>query len=108
MMFEKRPQSRNVFWIEQQLFAAHGTDQRRILFKLLLRELDSFTKNPETLQLLDNLVSQCRTRVDRQREIIAEDERAGRDTKESKFLLVTMLTTLALYVERYARISMRC
>ena len=55
--------------------------------------------------LLANLVSQCRTRVDRQREIVAEDERAGRDTTQSKFLKVAMLTTLALYVERYARIQ---
>ena len=76
-MFEKRPQSRNVFWIEQQLFAAHEPSSGD-LFKLLLRELDSFAKKLETLQLLENFVSQCRTRVDRQREIIAEDERADR------------------------------
>ncbi len=108
MTFERRPQSRDVFWIEQQLFTTYQTEQRRSLLKLLLRELDSFAHDTETLKLLENLVLQCRTRVDRQREIIAEDERAGRNTKESKFLLVTMLTTLALYVERHARISRRC
>ena len=99
MTFERRPQSRDVFWIEQNLFATYETEQRKVLLKLLLRELDGFAHDTETLKLLANLVSQCRTRVDRQREIIAEDERAGRDTTESKFLKVTMLTTLALYVE---------
>jgi uncharacterized membrane protein len=108
MMFQMRPQSRDVFWIEQQLFTTYQTEQRQSLLKLLLRELDSLAHDTETLRPLENLVSQCRTRVDRQREIIAEDERAGRDTKASKFLLVTMLTTLALYVERHARISRGC
>ena len=82
MTFERRPQRRDVFWIEQQLFTTYQTEQRLSLLKLLLRELDSFAHDTETLKLLGNLVLQCRTRVDWQREIIAENARAGRTRYE--------------------------
>jgi len=98
-------QDRNVAWIERQLFVTYDAEQRRGLLKLLLRELDGLAQDAEHCRLLAQLVQQTRARLDRQREIVAEHARNGDDTALPKFLLVTVLTTLALYVHRYGMLS---
>lgn len=47
-----------------------------------------------------------RARVDTQHEKIAELKSTGHDTTHAKFLLITMLATLALYVDRYRILSL--
>jgi len=108
MFTERRPQHRNIFWIEHELFATHKTKQQKTLLKLLIQEEDAFAQDVETLGLLEHLIAQGRTRIEHQREMIARHERAGLDTGHSKQSLAGMLATVTLYVERHARISKRC
>jgi hypothetical protein len=88
---------------EKQLFVTSDTKQVKTMLRLLLQELDGFAPYKDC-RLLENLIFQSRARVDGQRERVVQESRTGRDTKHSKFLLSTMLATLALYVERYSRL----
>jgi hypothetical protein len=95
------PQDRNLAWIERQLFATNRDDQRKILLRRLLEELESFVPNPEHCSIVEQLVIQARARVDSQREKISELKSKKKDTAQAIFLLATMIATLALYVDRY-------
>ena len=108
MIFQKRPQNRNIFWIQEQLFATSKVEQQRDLLKLLILEQDKLAQDIDTLSLLEHLISECGVRITSQRETIANQEQSGRDATDSKLLLSGMIAALALHVERHARISRRC
>jgi hypothetical protein len=108
MTFQKRPQNRNIFWIQEQLFATSKVEQQKDLLKLLILEQDGLAQDTDTLRLLEHLISECRVRLTSQRGSIANHEQSGRDATESKRLLSGMMAALALHIERHARISRRC
>jgi hypothetical protein len=97
----------NVAQFRDLLTTEMDAARRAVLLKLLVAEECKLGFDVEQLANTDREIGRCRGHVERQRTLVAEMERDGRETARASLLLETLTESLAAHEQHRRRICDR-
>lgn len=95
----------NVDLFLDRLARTRDDRERQTLLRLLIEEEDRFGKESQFHVFVERLIADNEKRIKSQRELIASLKQSGRDAEAEEFVLVTFLTTQALFMRKHHQLT---